>query len=276
MSAVRTDAPVAGGAAAVVASTVRHRLKTIVVREALIGWVQAGTKTLHEHSAPRQWRRDEVFLLQRGTQWDVENDPAPDGHYRALVLLPGHERLRAFEPGPGPVQTVNPSARLPADAELREALLRAARALDAAAPASAALQHHRLVEVLMLLAERGWRFDPGADVAWSERVRRRIASHPAFDWTVEALAEAFAVSASTLRRRLAAEHTTAGDVVREVRLETALGLLHGTNLPVGEIAARCGYESHSRFSAAFRNRYGLPPSDLRPLTPAAQRLTVPG
>ena len=70
---------------------------------------------------------------------------------------------------------------------------------------------------------------------------------------MQALAEAFAISASTLQRRLAAEHTTASDVVRDVRLETALALLHGTSLHVGEIAARCGYESHSRFSAAFRS-----------------------
>lgn len=273
---MRTDAFPTGGASALVASTVRHRLKTIVVRDDLIGWVQAGTKTLHEQGTPRHWRRDEVFLLQRGTAWDVENDPAPDGHYRALVLLPGHERLRGFEPGPGAVRPVTASARLPADTELREALQRAARALDPAAPASPDLQHHRLLEVLMLLAERGWRFDPGADMAWSDRLRRRIAGHPAFDWSVQGLAEAFAVSASTLRRRLAAEKTTASDLVREVRLEAALALLHGTTLPVGEIAARCGYESHSRFSAAFRTRFGLPPSDLRPVTSPAQRLTVPG
>lgn len=273
---MRTDGLVAGGAAALVASTVRHRLKTVVVRDDLIGWVQSGTKTLHERDGRRQWRRDEIFLLERGTAWDVENDPAPDGHYRAVVLLPGLERLRQFEPGPGPVRAVHASARLPADAELREALDRAARALDPAAPASAALQHHRLLEVLMLLAERGWRFEAGADVPWSDRVRRRIASHPAFDWSVQALAEAFAISASTLQRRLAAEHTTASDVVRDVRLETALALLHGTSLHVGEIAARCGYESHSRFSAAFRARFGLPPSDLRPVTSPAQRLTVPG
>ena len=48
------------------------------------------------------------------------------------------------------------------------------------------------------------------------------------------------------------------------RLETALVLLQSSTLQVSEIAARCGYESHSRFSAAFRERFGFPPSQLRP------------
>ena len=85
-----------GGQSAQVVATVRHRLKTVVVRDDMIGWVQAGTKTLHFLGGTHTWRRGELFLLQRGTQWDVENDPAPDGHYRALVLAPGRDLLRAI------------------------------------------------------------------------------------------------------------------------------------------------------------------------------------
>jgi len=262
------------GAAAEVASTVRHRLKTIAVREDLIGWVQAGTKTLRTARGAMTWRRGDVFLLRRGTQWDVENDPAPDGHYRALVLLPGHDLLRLFDGGAA--APVEASAKLGSDAELADAMLRSARALDPTAPLSAALQQHRLHEVLMLLAERGWRFDAGLDLTWAERARQHIGQRPEADWTVEALAAGFHVSESTLRRRLAADGTTAGELVREVRLETALGLLQCSALPVGEIAARCGYESHSRFSAAFRARFGIAPSELRPVTVPAQRMALAG
>ena len=49
-----------------------------------------------------------------------------------------------------------------------------------------------------------------------------------------------------------------------MRLETGLVLLQSSALQVSEIAARCGYESHSRFSAAFRERFGFSPSQLRP------------
>lgn len=252
------------GAAATVASTVRHHLKTIVVRDDLIGWVQAGTKTLHHPGGQHQWRRGELFLLPRGTEWDVENDPAPDGHYRALVLLPGRDLVRSFGPHAGNARPVRHSAGAVVDDEFADTLRRAARALDPAAPLSLPLQRHRLHEVLMMLAERGWHFEPGEALTWAERVRRRIAQHPEREWPMDTLAAAFAVSASTLRRRLADDGHTASGLLREVRLETALGLLHGTGFAVGEIAARCGYASHSRFSAAFRARFGIAPSDLRP------------
>ena len=52
--------------------------------------------------------------------------------------------------------------------------------------------------------------------------------------------------------------------MRDVRLEAALALLQGSGLQVSEISARCGYGSHSRFSAAFRKRFGFAPSHLRP------------
>jgi transcriptional regulator GlxA family with amidase domain len=60
-------------------------------------------------------------------------------------------------------------------------------------------------------------------------------------------------------------------------METALTLLQSSRLPIGEIAQRCGWESHSRFSAAFQERWGFAPSVLRAgLAQSAQRLTQPG
>lgn len=40
-------------------------------------------------------------------------------------------------------------------------------------------------------------------------------------------------------------------------------LLQTRQLLVGEVVQHCGYESHSRFSAVFRSRYGFLPSHLR-------------
>ena len=151
---------------------------------------------------------------------------------------------------------------LACDADLEEAMRRAAQCLSAEG-SSRALQQHRLIEVLLLLSERGWVFAPGLP-QWDERVRRLIAHRLHARWTIADLAEAFHTSASTLRRRLAEHGLTLGELVREVRMETALALLQSTPLSVGEVAARCGYESHSSFSSAFRQRFGFAPSDLRP------------
>jgi len=123
---------------------------------------------------------------------------------------------------------------------------------------------HYAIGLYAALAEAGIVFAPPGELGWGERVRRLIGPSPQADWTVERIAAAFATSASTLRRRLAQEGETVGQCLRDVRLETGLVLLQSSTLQVSEVAARCGYGSHSRFSAAFRERFGFAPSHLRP------------
>ena len=101
-------------------------------------------------------------------------------------------------------------------------------------------------------------------MGWAERVRRLMAQRPQACWTLDEVASAFRQSASTLQRRLAKDSGSFSQCLREVRLETAMALLQESELQVAEVAARCGYESHSRFSAAFRKRFGFAPSHLRP------------
>jgi len=53
------------------------------------------------------------------------------------------------------------------------------------------------------------------------------------------------------------------DYVRRRRLAHALRLLRESRLSVGELAALCGYQSQSAFSAAFTREYGCNPRELR-------------
>ncbi|AKJ27028.1 helix-turn-helix transcriptional regulator [Caldimonas brevitalea] len=271
------------GATALVASRVHHRVATVAIREHMLGWVQAGSKTLLGPTGEHRYVAGEVFLVAQGTQWDVINDPAPQGRYVAQILLFGPALVQAFHARHPALQTtpqVRGRAALPADGELCGAIQRSVESLQSPTTSSA-LQEHRLIEVLLLLAERGFSFAPET-VSWQDKVRRLIAYRPHADWTLEAVAQEFHLSVSTLSRRLAQHGTTLGSLVREVRLETALVLLQTTELPVGEIAQRCGYESHSRFSAVFRRRFGFAPSHLRPaegaqgLTRREQETPVPG
>jgi isopentenyl-diphosphate delta-isomerase type 1 len=64
-------------------------------------------------------------------------------------------------------------------------------------------------------------------------------------------------------RRLQEEGTSASQCVRDARLERALNLLQTTRQPIGHIAEACGYLSHSRFSAAFEQQFGILPIKLR-------------
>ena len=46
-------------------------------------------------------------------------------------------------------------------------------------------------------------------------------------------------------------------------MERAAELLTGTGLTIAEIAAQVGYDSQSKFSAAFRSQYGVLPKEYR-------------
>lgn len=99
--------------------------------------------------------------------------------------------------------------------------MRAADALSDAA-CSAALGEHRVLEVLLLLAEQsGVVLTPPGALNWSERVRRLVAQRPYDHWSADRVAQALSTTASTLNRRLALEGNTIAACVRETRLEAA-------------------------------------------------------
>lgn len=101
-----------------------------------------------------------------------------------------------------------------------------------------------------------------------------VAQRPDADWSVPVLAAAFHASESTLRRRLEDAGVPLATLVRETRLEVALHLLQTTNLSVGDVAQRCGWASHSRFSAAFQARWGVAPRLVRGGQPSSQHTLV--
>lgn len=83
------------------------------------------------------------------------------------------------------------------------------------------------------------------------------------DWTAARVAGALAQSEATLRRRLAVEGTSLTELLGDTRMAMALTLLQTTTQPVAHIAAEVGYESPSRFSARFRQRFGFSPTSVR-------------
>ena len=273
-----TSSPDAPGQGTRLVALVQHRAATVTIRDDSLVAVRRGHKQLIGARTTLAAEPGQTLVVARGTQWDVVNDPAGQGRYESLVLAFGDEVVREHHQRHGPAaQGAVPDARRIAhDAELADAMQRAASFLQMNS-VSMAVRRHRLLEVLLLLAERGHHFAPIDELGWDDKVRRRVAQRPHADWTVEALAESFHLSASTLRRRLDGCGVTLAALVREVRLEAALGLLQTTRLPVGEVAQRCGWESHSRFTAAFQARWGFLPSLLRgSAAPPAQRAAQDG
>ena len=241
----------------------RYRLSTLTLRSDALILVLRGRKSLHAPGQRFDAGPGQAVLIARGSQWDVVNDPRGQGRYEALVLAFDDDMVRDTEALAHTKETAAMAgARVVAvDDELDGAVRRCLPATNATL--SDALLRHRAKAVLLLLAERGHRLVSTLGLDWGERVRRLVSQRPDADWNVAALAGAFHLSESTLRRRLQSEDLSLAALVREVRLETALGLLQTSTLSVGEVAQRCGWASHSRFSAAFRERWGVPPSVVR-------------
>lgn len=245
---------------------VPHRVRTVTVRDDVVGCVVSGRKRLCTPGGETPFAAGQLFIMARGTHWDVINEPAAGGQYEARLLgfAPHtverfHERFGQFSATPA----VQGCARAPADAPFLAAFGHAMSALDAP-DVSDTVREHRALEVLLLLAERGIVFARLNELRWADRVHRLVSQRPHGTWSVEELARAFHVSPSTLQRRLSEEGSTANQCVREARMATAMALLQGTELQVSEIAGLCGYDSHSRFTAAFRQRFGYAPSHMRP------------
>lgn len=245
---------------------VTHTIRTVTLRDDLVGWVVTGRKRLSTPQGEIRFAPGQVFLLPRSTRWDVVNEAPPGGHYEARLISFAPKLVETFHARFGQFAATAPiqgSAGTQADGAFATTFQHAVAALRDPCT-SDAMREHRAMEVMLLLAERGLVFAPVSELSWTDRVHRLVGQQPHASWSVEDVARGFQMSASTLQRRLAEEDTTVSRCVRDVRLESAMALLQGTDLQVSEVAARCGYDSHSRFSAAFRKRFGYAPSFLRP------------
>ncbi|MFM7446691.1 MAG: helix-turn-helix transcriptional regulator [Tabrizicola sp.] len=193
-----------------------------------------------------------LALLPAGLPLDVENHPAADGPYRATAVL--------IPPQLAAPRGVSRVFRCD-DARAGAAFDRALDLLRRPAVPQA-IRDHAVLEVLLWLDAAGVRLPPPAPPGFVDRVRALLSADLARDWTADVVAQALAVSEATLRRRLAGEGGFAV-LLADLRMNRALGLLQGTDLPVAVIAGEVGYASPSRFALRFRARFGLAPAAIR-------------
>lgn len=84
--------------------------------------------------------------------------------------------------------------------------------------------------------------------------------------TVQALAEALAMSPRTLARHVqAASGRSPLALIQSVRLAQARALLEGGGLPVEEVAHRVGYRDATALRRLLRKSYGATPRQMRPV-----------
>ncbi|HIF8873285.1 TPA: helix-turn-helix domain-containing protein, partial [Vibrio cholerae] len=72
----------------------------------------------------------------------------------------------------------------------------------------------------------------------------------------------FNISRSTLIRRLKKCNTTFKNIVRECRMDVAKEIIETKNLDIDYVSMIVGYQSKSKFSNYFFEKYGVTPMEL--------------
>lgn len=96
------------------------------------------------------------------------------------------------------------------------------------------------------------------------RAEQYIEIHYQEKITIDYLAELGNLSVSSFNRIFKKEtKMTPMDYLIQVRLEQSKKLLRRKEIPVTEIAMRCGFNSSAHFSASFRKNYQMTPTEYR-------------
>jgi AraC-like DNA-binding protein len=138
-------------------------------------------------------------------------------------------------------------------------------------PPSLHVQRHRLVELLLLLAQAGLAGNilVSRNPSWRQRIGQMICLDPARAWRCQDLCRMLGVSESAMRRHLRVERTSFRDLLEETRLMSGLVMVQETSLTICQVADAVGYRSQSRFTDRFKERFGVTPTMLRRSGPDA-------
>lgn len=130
-------------------------------------------------------------------------------------------------------------------------------------PAGVRAVRDTLVELATAVAHRGFddvntRLAPALTQAAKDLAEQRLADA---DLSLAMLARELNVSVRTLQRAFAAGGESVTAHIRERRLESARRALSASRLTVSEIAAHWQFADSGHFSRAFKQRYGLTPTE---------------
>lgn len=237
--------------------------KRLFIDRPTLIFVEHGSKVLRWTGGEYVIRAGDAIALAGGHTVDFTNQVGADGLYRADWLVCDDALISehaARHPEQAVIRNALPIIQPPP--EFKAAYRTAQQAVeDERIPP--AIARHRVAEMLVWLGLQGGRFAHDETVSLALKVRRLIAQNPGGDWGAVAVSSALAMSEATLRRKLADEDTSFGEILVDTRMTMALAQLQSTAQPVTRIALNVGYQSPSNFSVRFRERFGFPPSSIR-------------
>ncbi len=208
-----------------------------------------------------------LILIPKNARMDVTKYPGGAGHvFRSVFLTFSRHTVAEFyrhyaSTAPNAALVLEPRV-IPLDDSLADTLSFGLRGLSDG-HASERVQMHRLMGVLIALADRGHQFAQPTSASVADRLHDLLKSDPSQPWTASEAGRALAMSEATLRRRLAEEHSRFEELLADVRMHHAMALLQTTALSIPQVAAACGYRTRARFAERFRKRFGCSPSQAR-------------
>ena len=256
----------------------RHkvRIAKLTIRYDMLCFITAGTKHVFiNDSQSSQYGAGSLLMFQQGRIVDVINEPLPSTPYQAIILCLTTDYIEQFRQRQQSVLAdmptlanyqQQPTAQIPLNHQLKETFFRAVKSIENyqqdAHSLSPVIYHHRLDELLLMLASLGYQFEPKNELTISEKVFRVVGHQLHEPWKKTDVAKALHISTSTLERGLKSEQTSFRQLLLCLRMEQAMSLLLQGHLSVGEVAVACGYRSASRFSQAFWQYFDILPSTV--------------
>lgn len=122
---------------------------------------------------------------------------------------------------------------------------------------------HEMIEQVMDVACPQWRSE-AQQVRLIREIHDYLTENMHRRVTIQELTRLYPINPTTLKEAFKDVYgMPLAAHLKEHRMEKAAALLRETDLPVAEIARQVGYESQSRFTAAFKEQYGLLPREYR-------------
>ncbi|CNJ59070.1 helix-turn-helix transcriptional regulator [Yersinia aldovae] len=241
-------------------------LTSVYVEQPLLIMVNRGHKVIRWDNQECMIQAGEIVAVNSGQTINVINSLSDDGLFFShqlrcdpclIATFANHPASAGLEliPGVMPIRNLAP--------EFINTFGNTFKAISDNGNIPPTIIRHRMLELLLWLAQRGVKFILNESNTLSEKVRRCLAIDPHKVWSASEVAEYMAMSEVVLRRKLAAENTLLRDLMIDVRMTSALRLLQGTDWPISLIASQVGYESSSRFAERFRKRFGFAPTAIR-------------
>ena len=122
---------------------------------------------------------------------------------------------------------------------------------------------HEMIEQVMDVACPQWR-EEAEQVKIIREIHDHLTEHMEQRVTIEELAHQYLINPTTLKTVFKEVYgNSLAAHMKEHRMEKAASLLRETELSVAEIAGQVGYESQSKFTAAFKEQFGQLPKEYR-------------